>query len=118
MRVCVDKSHMYAHSDCCEAMHACACCVCGMNKAHAHGDCCEAMHACVRVCVSACTRRMLTVIAARRGKRVLFCMFLRTRRMVTVIAARRCMRVLVFVCSCAQGACSLWWLRGDTRMFE
>ena len=32
-----------------------------------HGDCCEAMHACVGMCVWACTRRMLTVIAARQG---------------------------------------------------
>jgi hypothetical protein len=41
-------------------------------KAYAHGDCCEAMHACVGVRVWACTRRMLTVIAARRCKYVLF----------------------------------------------
>jgi hypothetical protein len=33
-------------------MHACACCVCDMNKAHGHCDCCEAMRACVGgVCV-------------------------------------------------------------------
>ena len=46
-----------------------------MHKAHGDGDCCEAMHAFVGVCVSACTRRMLTVIAARRCMRVLVCVF-------------------------------------------
>jgi hypothetical protein len=44
-------------------------CVCGsvclgLYKAPARGDCCKAMDACVGVCVSACTRLMLTVIAA------------------------------------------------------
>ena len=37
----------------------------GLYTAYAHGDCCEAMLACVGVCVLACTRRMLMVIAAR-----------------------------------------------------
>jgi len=54
---------------CNKTNHACL----GLHKADALGDCCEAMHACaclcvrvhcVGVCVSACTRRMLTVIAA------------------------------------------------------
>jgi hypothetical protein len=56
-------------------MHACACLCVVMHKAHAHGDCCEAMHACVGVCVWACTRRMVTVIAARRCMRVCECVF-------------------------------------------
>jgi hypothetical protein len=46
-----------------------------MNKAHAHCDCCEAMHACVEVCVWDWSRRMLTVIAARRCMHVFLCVF-------------------------------------------
>jgi hypothetical protein len=46
-----------------------------LYKAHTHGDCCEAMHARVGVCVWACTRRMLTVIAARRCMHVWECVF-------------------------------------------
>ena len=84
----------HAHGDCCEAMHACICLVCSyaqgafaarrcmrvplvahMNKAHGHSDCCEAMHACVGVCVWAWSRRMLTVIAARRCMRLWECVF-------------------------------------------
>jgi hypothetical protein len=95
--VCLGLHKAHAHCDCCEAMHACACCVCDMNKAHAQGDCCEAMHACGCVCVLLCTRRMVTVIAARRCMHVWECVLVCTRRMVTVIAARRCMRVVVFV---------------------
>ena len=45
----------------------------GLYKAHTHGDCCEAMHACVGVCVWACTRRILTVIAAKQCMHVLLC---------------------------------------------
>jgi hypothetical protein len=67
-------------------MHVSSVCL-GVYKAYAHCDCCE-MHACVGVCVWACIRRMLTVIAARRCMRVLVCVFLCTRRMLTVIAAR------------------------------
>jgi hypothetical protein len=63
----------HAHGDWCEAMHWCACLYVLMPEAHAHGDCCEAMHACVGVCVLACTRRMATVIAARRCMHVLEC---------------------------------------------
>ena len=74
----------YAQSDCCEAMHAGAFVCVLKDKAHAYGDCCEAMHACVGVCVFACTRRM-----------------------VTVIAARRCMHVWECVFGLVQGACSL-----------
>jgi hypothetical protein len=33
--VCVFIHKAHAHSDCCGAMHACACCVCDMIKAHA-----------------------------------------------------------------------------------
>ena len=47
----------------------------GLYKAHAHCDWCEAMHACVGVSVFACTRRMLTVIAARRCMHVSECVF-------------------------------------------
>jgi hypothetical protein len=72
----------------------------GLNKAHAHCNGCEAMHAYVGVCDRACTRRMVTVIAARLCMRVLVCVLPCTRRMLTVLAARRCMRVweCVFVC--------------------
>jgi hypothetical protein len=58
---CMTK--VYCHCDCCEAMHACVG-VCVL--AYAYGESCEAMHACIRVCVWVCTRRMLTVTAARR----------------------------------------------------
>ena len=45
-----------------------------MSKTHAHSDCWKAMHACVKVCVWACTRRMLVVmIAARRCMYVYEC---------------------------------------------
>jgi hypothetical protein len=84
----------------------CFCLCVLMHKVHAHGDCCEAMHACVGVCVWACTRRMVTVIAARRCMRVWECVWAWTRRMVTVIAARRCMHVLECVFGLVQGACS------------
>jgi hypothetical protein len=47
----------------------------GLSKAHAHCDCCKAMHACVGVCVWACTRCMLTVIAARRCMFSVVCVF-------------------------------------------
>ena len=73
--VCLGLCKAHAHCDCSEAMHACACCVCGMNKAHADCDCCEAMHACVGVCVWACARRMLTVIAARQCMDAWECVF-------------------------------------------
>ena len=54
---------VYIFSEHLQAMHAClGVCV----WAYAHGDWCEAMHACVGVCVWACTRRVLTVIGARR----------------------------------------------------
>jgi hypothetical protein len=46
-----------------------------MHKAHAHCDCCEAMHACDGERVLASTRRMLTVIAARRCMGVWACVF-------------------------------------------
>jgi hypothetical protein len=58
----------------------------GLYKAHAQGDCCEAMHACVGVCIWACTRRMLRVIAARRCMRELVCVLPCTSRMLRVIA--------------------------------
>ena len=60
------------------------------NKVHAHGDCCKAMHACVGVCVWACARHMVTVIAARRRLHVWEC---------------------VCVFQLVQGACSLWLLQ-------
>jgi hypothetical protein len=47
-----------AHPGLCVLMH------------YGHGRSCEAMHACVGVCVWAWSRRMLTVIAARRCMRV------------------------------------------------
>jgi len=47
----------------------------GLVKVHAHSDCCEAMHACVGDCVWAYARRMLTVIGARRCMHVLECVF-------------------------------------------
>ena len=47
----------------------------GLYKAYAHGDWCEAMHGCVGVSVFACTRRMVTVIAARRCMDVWECVF-------------------------------------------
>jgi hypothetical protein len=81
---------MYVHEKGLLLLQGCACmceCVnkvyalCQMYKAYAHGDCCEAMHACVGVCVWACTRRM-----------------------VTVIAARRCMHMWEFLCFCMQQA--------------
>ena len=59
--LCLVIQEAHAHYDCCEAMHLCACLCVLVHKAHAHCDCCEAVHACVGVC----TRRMLTVIAAR-----------------------------------------------------
>jgi hypothetical protein len=65
--VLVHKAH--GHCDCCQAMHACACLCVLVHKAHAHCDCCQAMHVCVGICVLVCTRRMVTVIAARQ------CMF-------------------------------------------
>ena len=66
------------------------------------------------MCGSVCLglqRRILTVIAAGWCMRVLVCVFLCTRRMLAVIAAGDAC-VCLFVCSCAQGACSLWLLRG------
>ena len=45
------------------------------NKVYAHGDCRKAMHVYIRVCVWACTRRMLTVIAARRCMFSVVCVF-------------------------------------------
>jgi hypothetical protein len=59
-----------------------------LHMAHAHCDCCEAIHVFVGVCVWAYTKRVVTVIAARRCMRVVVCVLLCTRRMVTVIAAR------------------------------
>jgi hypothetical protein len=88
-------------------------CVFGLVKAHGHCDCCQAMHACACLCVLACTRRMVTVIAAGQCMLVLFCVLLCTRRKLTVIATRKCMHVCVFVCATAQGAWSLRLLRGD-----
>jgi hypothetical protein len=59
----------------------------------------------VRLCL--CTRRMVTVIAARRCMRVWKCVFgLGQGAMLTVIAARRCMRVWKCVCGLVQGVCS------------
>ena len=49
----------------------------------------------VVVCVLLCTRRMVTVIAARRCMRVLVCVLLCTRRMVAVIAAMQRIHVTV-----------------------
>ena len=45
LNVLVHKA--YTRGDCCEAMHECACLCVLMHKVHAHGDCCKAMHACV-----------------------------------------------------------------------
>ena len=49
---------------------------------------------------------MLTVMAVMQCMRVSKCCLLCTRRMVTVMAARRHMHVLVFVFGLVQGACS------------
>jgi hypothetical protein len=68
---CLGLCKAHAHGDCCEAMNVCGSMCLGLYKAHAHCDCCEVMHACVGVCVWDCTRRMLTVIGARRCMRVL-----------------------------------------------
>ena len=98
--MCLALHEAHAHCDCCEAMHACACCLCGMNKAHAHCDCCEAMHACVGVCVWACARRMLTVIAARRCMHVWKCVF----GMPLRICALRCDHAAAFRVGARLGA--------------
>ena len=69
-------------------MHACACCICDMNKAHAHCDCCEAMYACVGVCVwlvkGDCCEAMNACVGV--------CM-------VTLIAVRLCMQCMFAVVS-------------------
>jgi hypothetical protein len=50
---------------------------------YAHGDCCEAMHVCACLCVL-----LHKVIAARRCMHVWECVFGLAQGMVTVIAAR------------------------------
>jgi hypothetical protein len=50
----------YAHCDCCEVMHVCACSFFFMREIYAHGDCCEAMYACA--CFFACLRTSVCVL--------------------------------------------------------
>ena len=107
VQACLSLVKAHAHCDCCEAMHACACFVCGTNKVYAHCDCCEATHACACLCVLVhkahghcdCCEAMHACVGV--------CVLLFTRRMVTVISARRCMRVLecVFALDEAYGHC-------------
>ncbi len=73
--VCLGWHLAHGDCDCCESMHACACLCVVVHKGHCHCDCCEAMHACVHACVYVCTRRMLTLIAARRCIHVWECVF-------------------------------------------
>ena len=91
--VCLGLYKAHAHGDCCEAMHVCACLCVHMNEAYAHGDCCKAMHACASWCAheqGVCSRWLL------RGNACV-CVWVCTRRMLTVIAARLCMFAVVCV---------------------
>jgi hypothetical protein len=90
----------HAHGDWCEAMHWCACLYVLMPEAHAHCDCCETMHACVGVSVWACTRRMLTVIAARQCVRVCGSVCLGLRKAHAHCDCCEAMHACVGVCVC------------------
>ncbi len=71
-----------------------------MHKAHGHCDCCEVMHVPLLVCVFLCTRRMVTVIAARRCMCVLSVFFC----FVEGICSRCCCEAMD-ACACSACAC-------------
>jgi hypothetical protein len=94
----------YVRAWTCESLRGDAC-VCGsvylcLYKVHAHCDCCKAMHACVGVCICACTRCMLTVIAARWCMRVWECVF--------GLVQSACSLWLLWSCACVCFLCALF----------